>query len=165
MTNPVRCVVDASVGIKQFIPDPLSSKVVQLFTHLEILQTEIFVPYRSILVGTRQCRVPTVFHNSGNCCIIWKYVRAGLYAAADVPKDLANLRALSLRVVSTAELILDAMNIALNYGISADDGSYVALSQQVSAPLLTLDQKLVRSVAGTSYDVRSFNDFDVPTPH
>jgi hypothetical protein len=25
--------------------------------------------YRSILVGTRQCRVPTVFHNSGNCCI------------------------------------------------------------------------------------------------
>ena len=28
MTNPLRCVVDASVGIKQFIPDPLSSKVV-----------------------------------------------------------------------------------------------------------------------------------------
>jgi hypothetical protein len=22
----------------------------------------------SILVGTRHCRVPTVFHNSGNCC-------------------------------------------------------------------------------------------------
>jgi hypothetical protein len=52
MTNPVRCVVDASVGIKQFIPDPLSSKVVQLFTHLEIPQTEIFVPDLFMMVVT-----------------------------------------------------------------------------------------------------------------
>ena len=148
MTTPVRCVVDASVGIKQFIPDPLSSKVIQLFTHLEIPQTEIFVP-------------DLFYIECAN--IIWKYVRAGLYAAADVPIDLANLRGLSLRTVSTAELILDATNIALNYGISAYDGSYVALSEQVGAPLLTLDQKLVRALTGTSYDVRSFNDFDVPT--
>jgi len=149
MTNPVRCVVDASVGIKQFIPDPLSFKVVQLFTNLEIPQTEIFVP-------------DLFYIECAN--IIWKYVRAGLYAAADVPTDLANLRGLSLRAVSTAELILDATSIALNYGISAYDGSYVALSEQVAAPLLTLDQKLVRALAGTSYDVRSFNDFNVTTP-
>ena len=99
MTDPVRCVVDASVGIKQFIPDRMSSKVVLLFTHLEIPQTEIFVP-------------DLFYIECAN--IIWKYVRAGLYAGADVPTDLANLRALSLRSVSTAELILDATNIALN---------------------------------------------------
>ncbi|MEG4267287.1 hypothetical protein QUA26_13875 [Microcoleus sp. Pol12A4] len=49
MTNPVRCVVDASVGIKQFIPDPLSSKVVQLFTHLEIHRLKYLYPICFIL--------------------------------------------------------------------------------------------------------------------
>ena len=44
MTTPFRCVVDVSVGIKQFIPDPLTPKVNQLFAHLSNPQTEIFVP-------------------------------------------------------------------------------------------------------------------------
>ena len=44
MTSPLRCVVDTSVCIKQFIPDPLSPKVNQLFAHLANPQTEIFVP-------------------------------------------------------------------------------------------------------------------------
>jgi predicted nucleic acid-binding protein len=56
----------------------------------------------------------------------------------------------------------DAVNIALAHGISAYDASYVALSQQVSAALLTLDQKLVKALAATSYDVVSFNNFEVP---
>lgn len=42
MTNPLRCVVDASVSIKQFIPDPLSAKVKQLFRHLNQPDTEFF---------------------------------------------------------------------------------------------------------------------------
>lgn len=45
MTIPIRCVVDASVGIKQFLPgDPLMPKVDQLFAHLANPQTAIFVP-------------------------------------------------------------------------------------------------------------------------
>ncbi|GAA6620640.1 type II toxin-antitoxin system VapC family toxin [Scytonema sp. NUACC26] len=47
-------------------------------------------------------------------------------------------------------------------GISAYDASYVALSQQVNATLLTLDQRLVRALASTAYNVYSFNDFEVP---
>ncbi|MEP0790000.1 type II toxin-antitoxin system VapC family toxin [Funiculus sociatus GB2-C1] len=67
-----------------------------------------------------------------------------------------------MRVISTADLMEEAVNIALAYGISAYDASYVALSQQVGATLLTLDEKLVRAVAAASYDVRSFNDFTIP---
>ncbi|MEH2055184.1 MAG: type II toxin-antitoxin system VapC family toxin [Nostoc sp.] len=65
-------------------------------------------------------------------------------------------------IVSTADLMADAVAIALNYGISAYDGSYVALSQQVGATLLTLDGKLVKAIAASSYNVSSFNDFEVP---
>jgi predicted nucleic acid-binding protein len=52
--------------------------------------------------------------------------------------------------------------LSLNYRISAYDGAYVALSQRVSAPLLTLDQKLVNALATAPYDVRSFADFFIP---
>jgi len=150
MTTPLRCVVDTSVGIKHFISDPLSPKVNLLFDHLGYPQTEIFVP-------------DLFYIESANT--FCKYVRARLYTAAEVRADLATLKAFPLRVVSTADLMEEAVNIALAYGISAYDGSYVALSQQVDAPLLTLDQKLVRALAGTSYNVLSFNDFEVPTPH
>ncbi|MBW4675846.1 MAG: type II toxin-antitoxin system VapC family toxin [Desmonostoc geniculatum HA4340-LM1] len=148
MTIPLRCVVDASVAIKQFIPDdPLTAKVNQLFAHLSNPQTEIFVP-------------DLFYIECGN--IIWKYVRARLYAVADVPGDLATLKSFPLRVVSTADLMADAVSIALTYGISAYDGSYVALSQQVGATLLTLDGKLVRGIAASSYNLCPFNNFQVP---
>ncbi|MEH2069605.1 MAG: type II toxin-antitoxin system VapC family toxin [Nostoc sp.] len=148
MTIPLRCVVDASVAIKQFIPDdPLTAKVNHLFAYLGNPQTEIFVP-------------DLFYIECGN--IIWKYVRANLYAVADVPGDLATLKNFPLRVVSTADLMADAVSIALNYKISAYDGSYVALSQQVGATLLTLDGKLVKALSTSSYNFCSFNDFQVP---
>jgi predicted nucleic acid-binding protein len=56
----------------------------------------------------------------------------------------------------------DAVTIALNYGISAYDASYVGLSQQVGATLLTLDAKLVRALNTSTYNVWSFNDFEIP---
>lgn len=59
----------------------------------------------------------------------------------------------------------EAVNIGLAYGISAYDACYIALSQQLSAPLLTLDKKLVRALATASYNIRSFNDFSIsPLP-
>ncbi len=76
--------------------------------------------------------------------------------------DLASLKALPLGVVSTADLMAEAVTVGLAYEISAYDAGYVTLSQQVNAPLLTLDEKLVRKIAAASYDIRLFNDFSVP---
>ncbi|MFN6484414.1 MULTISPECIES: type II toxin-antitoxin system VapC family toxin [unclassified Nostoc] len=146
MSNPLRCVVDTSVCIKYFISDPLTPKVNQLFDHLANPQTEMFVP-------------DLFYIECANA--LWKYVRARMYTGAEVQADLATLKAFPLRVVSTADLMADAVAIALNYRISAYDGSYVALSQQVCA-MLTLDGKLVKAIAASSYNVSSFNDFEVP---
>ncbi|MBN3875297.1 MULTISPECIES: type II toxin-antitoxin system VapC family toxin [unclassified Nostoc] len=147
MSNPLRCVVDTSVCIKYFIADPLTGKVNQLFGHLANPQTEIFVP-------------DLFYIECANT--FWKYVRARMYTAAEVQTDLATLKAFPLRVVSTADLMADAVTISLSYGTSAYDASYIALSQQVNATLLTLDGKLVKALAGSSYNVYSFNDFEVP---
>ncbi|WP_017316420.1 PIN domain-containing protein [Mastigocladopsis repens] len=57
-----------------------------------------------------------------------------MYAAAEVQADLASLKVFLLHVVSMADLMADAVAIALVY-ICAYDASYVPLSQQVGATL------------------------------
>ncbi|BBD61417.1 hypothetical protein NIES2109_42450 [Nostoc sp. HK-01] len=147
MTSPLRCVVDTSVSVKQFIPDPLTAKVNLLFAHLANPQTEIFVPDLFYIEGAN---------------VLWKYARAGRYNTSLIQGNLASLKAFPLRVVSTADLMAEAVNIALNYNISAYDACYVALSQQVNAVLLTLDAKLVRALNNSSHNVCSFHDFEAP---
>jgi predicted nucleic acid-binding protein len=61
-----------------------------------------------------------------------------------------------------ADLMEEAVNIAVTYEISAYDASYVALAHRVSAPLLTLDKRLVNTLATAPYDVRLFTNFSIP---
>ncbi len=42
MTHSLKCVVDASVGIKKFIIEPLTPKVDQLFAHLNDPQAQFY---------------------------------------------------------------------------------------------------------------------------
>lgn len=44
MNTSLRYVIDTSVSIKQFIPDELTSKVDQLFAHLDNPNTQFYVP-------------------------------------------------------------------------------------------------------------------------
>ncbi|NEP44428.1 MAG: type II toxin-antitoxin system VapC family toxin [Okeania sp. SIO2H7] len=147
MSNSLRCIIDANVGIKRFIADPLTPKINRLLEHLNLAQTEIYIP-------------ELFYIETAN--IFWKYVRAGMYEFSEVKADLATLKTFPLRVVSMAELMEEAVNIAVAYNISAYDASYVALSQRVNAPLLTLDRRLVNSLTNAPYDVRFFGDFSIP---
>lgn len=147
MTTSIKYVVDTSVCIKQFISDPLSAKVQQLFFHLGNSNTQIYIP-------------DLLYIESANT--FWKYIRAGQLTANQAQANLSNLKALPLQVVSIAELMEEAVNIAIAYGISAYDASYVSLSHRVSAPLLTLDQKLVNTLVSAPYDVQLFTNFSVP---
>lgn len=146
MTSFLRCVIDTNICIKQFIADPLTPKVNQLFDHLNDPQAEFFIP-------------DLFYVECANT--LWKYVKANLYSAEQIKADLTDLKALRFQVISTKELISSAVEISLNYNISAYDGCYVALSQQVNAPLLTLDQRLVNSL-NNNFDVRLFTDFKIP---
>jgi len=147
MTIALRCVVDTNICIKHFIADPLTFKVNQLFDHLDNPSVQFFVP-------------DLFYIECSNA--LWKYVRANLYTLEQVQADLTDLKALRFQVTSTRDLMNEAVKIGLSYGITAYDGCYVALSQQVSAPLLTLDERLVNSLAGSGFDVRLFTNFTMP---
>lgn len=118
MTTPLRCVVDASVGIKKFIIDPLTPKVDQLFTHLRDSNAQLHVPDLFYIECTN---------------IAWKYIRTGLYDVAEAQINLRYLKLLHFIVTPTADLILEALAISTAYRISAYDACYVALSQQNNA--------------------------------
>jgi predicted nucleic acid-binding protein len=147
MTGSLRCVIDTNICIKLFITDSLTSKVNQLFDCLEAPSVEFFIP-------------DLLYVECANA--LWKYVRANLYTAEQVQEDLSDLKALRFHVTSTKDLMSEAVQISLEYGITAYDGCYVALSEKVAAPLLTLDERLVNSLTGSRFDVRLFTHFAVP---
>jgi len=101
MTVPLRCVLDTNICIKQFIADPLTAKVNQLFDCLDDRAVEFFVPDLFYI----ECA------NS-----LWKYVRANLYTAEQVQADLSDLKALRFQVTSTKDLMIKAVQIGLDYG-------------------------------------------------
>lgn len=134
------CVVDASVGIKLFLDEPLSERADALFDHLsDDLPARLHVP-------------DLFFIECAN--ILWKYVRYHSYLREDALLDVIDLGDLGLRVVPTQELIEAALPIALDFGITAYDASYVALSQKLDLPLVTADEPLARRLAGGKCDVR-----------
>jgi predicted nucleic acid-binding protein len=146
MSLAIRCVLDTNICIKQFIQDPLTQKVNQLFDRLDNPATEFFVP-------------DLFYVECANT--LWKYARANLYTDAQIKADLADLANLNLIVTPTKELMIEAVKIGLQYGITAYDGCYVALSKRQKATLLTLDSRLVNSLPVDVFDVQLFTNFSM----
>ena len=145
---PLRCVVDASVGIKLYIAEPLSERTDALFLQLATDPAAELV-------------VPDLFYIE--CAnILWKHVRRTGLPAAQARRAVAELAKLGLRRVSTLELIAEALDIALSQSITAYDACYVALASRLGMPFVTADQRLARSLAATPYGVHWLNDFPLP---
>jgi predicted nucleic acid-binding protein len=126
------CVVDASVGIKLFLVEAGSKEAHRLFAELAADPPARFY-------------VPDLFFvECGN--ILWKYVRNFGYDANSARQDSADLQALRLRTVSTADLLRPALDLALQYDITAYDACYAALAQQLSLPLITADATLINKL-------------------
>ncbi len=147
MTSSIKCVVDASVGIKKFIIEPLTPKVDQLFAHLSDPDARLYIPDLFYIECTN---------------IVWKYIRAGLYDLAEAQANLADLKLLHFTATPTADLMLEALTLSVTHGISAYDACYVALSQQNNALLLTQDKRLVNTLKNANFDIQLFSDFSIP---
>jgi predicted nucleic acid-binding protein len=143
------CVVDASVGIKLFVAEPLSDEAHALFSHLAD-------------DPPARLHVPDLFYIE--CTnILWKYVRRLGLASEDARLYVEQLGQLALRSRPTAELAADALEIALAYDISAYDAAYVALSARLGLPLITADERLARALVVKPFDVRSLSLFTGPS--
>lgn len=143
------CVVDASVGIKLFLVEDESDAADRLFAEL--------TPEAASEIPPSRFYVPDLFFvECGN--ILWKYVRHFGYAADSARQDVADLQALRLQTVSTADLLTPAFELALQFDLTADDACYAALAQGLSLPLITADTTMARKLAVSDIKVRLLAD-------
>ncbi len=128
----LRCVLDASVGIKLFVEEEFSDKVERLFPKLaEDPQAEIHVP-------------DLFYIECAN--ILLKYTRRFNRPLEDSLKDIKDLNDLTLKSTSTSELIEDALELASEKNLTAFDACYAALARRLALPLVTADAPLANAV-------------------
>jgi predicted nucleic acid-binding protein len=131
---PTESVVDASVGIKLFVDEPLSEQAHLLFGGL--IGDPPYILY-----------VPDLFYIE--CAnILWKYVRRYGCSLEDSQKDLADLKNLELRVASTIDLMEDALTLAAQTDLTTHDACYAVLADRLELPLVTADEFLVKACPG-----------------
>jgi predicted nucleic acid-binding protein len=128
----LRCVMDASVGIKLFIEEEFSDKVQMLFSKLtEDPQAEIYVP-------------DLFYIECAN--ILLKYTRRFDRPLEDSMADIKDLSKLALKTTSTLELIEDALLLASEKKLTAYDACYAVLAQKLGLPLITADVPLAKAI-------------------
>ncbi len=140
------CVVDASVGIKLFVAEEQSELADQLFSRLTADPPAYFY-------------VPDLFYVE--CAnILWKYTRRFDYPADNARQDVRDLQALALRSVSTADLLVPALELALTFKLTTYDASYAALAQQLNLPLITADVAMQRKLKGSNITVQTLPELN-----
>src|SRR5215211_4319515 len=135
--TPLRYVVDASVGIKLFVEEEFSEKAHALFSHLAAdPPAELYIPDLFYIECTN---------------ILLKYTRRFGRSLADSQADIADIRLLSLRSTSTADLMEEALLLAAEKNLSAYDACYAVLAKNLDLPLITLDEKLSKAIASAIF--------------
>ena len=129
----LRFVVDASVGIKLFIDEPLSDLAHALFEKLaEDPPAELFIPDLFYIECTN---------------ILLKYMRRFGRSLEDSKADLADLNLLALKSTSTVDLMEDALVIANDTNLTAYDACYAVLARRMDIPLITADEPMAKAIA------------------
>jgi predicted nucleic acid-binding protein len=122
-----RYVVDASVAVKWFMPEPYAGAA------------------RSLLRADRMLLAPDLIRAEvGN--VFWKRWRRGDLSAAEVDAALADFRRFPLVVYSAEPLIESAWAIARDSSLTVYGGLYAALATAQQAPLVTADRRLFEAL-------------------
>jgi predicted nucleic acid-binding protein len=138
MTGPGDLVIDASVALAATLLEPLHPQALAVLEH-------------SAATGSN-CLCPDVFDTECAAGIV-KAIRQGRLRKDLIERTWTQLADLPVERRSSRLLGTEALNIALGHGISAYDAMYVALSRIAGLPLVTADDRLVRMLSGSGYDL------------
>lgn len=137
-------VVDASLVIKWFVPEPDSAAARRwLETPHDYLAPEL------------------LFAEAGNT--VWKKVRRGELTPDEAQNLATDLSRIAVEAVSMRGLLPDAHALALHTGITVYDATYLTLAVRLETQVITGDDRLVRRLADhpqLAPHVRSLRDFN-----
>ena len=133
----LRYVVDSSVGIKLFVKEEFSDQAHALFSYLAAdPPAELYIPDLFYIECTN---------------ILLKYTRRFGRAREDSQADVADIKLLSLKSTSTAELMENALLLAMEKGLTAYDACYAVLAQKLEVPLVTADEQLSKAIESSIF--------------
>jgi predicted nucleic acid-binding protein len=118
-----RLVVDASVALKWFLPEPLGDAA------LSLLDEEVTL----LAPGLLAIEVANA---------LWKRHRRHQLEASEARRILADLARAPLEIHRTERWTAVALDLALQYGVTAYDGLYLALAAGHRCRLVTADRRL-----------------------
>lgn len=125
-------VVDASVVIKWFLAEPLSVEA-----------RRILDDYQE---GALSFVAPDLINAEvGN--IVWKKQTFQGLGAYDAKAVMDGFRKLEIAVTPTAQLLVDAYNLAITHRRTVYDSLYLALSIREACQFVTADERLVNAVS------------------
>jgi predicted nucleic acid-binding protein len=125
-------VIDASVAVKWYIPEPLFEAADQYLQLFKKNQAILWAPDLLII-------------EVGN--VLWKKTRTCEITGADARAILHALTAYCpLKLLPASELMPAALDLALALGLTIYDSLYLALAIAVRAELVTADSEIVKLV-------------------
>ena len=125
-------VVDASIVLKLFFPEPGSDRAQALFTAPEPrLAPDLIVPEV--------------------CNAVWRKIRLGEMPAEAAPSIIADLEPLFDELAPSLPLAEQALRLATELDHPTYDCFYLALAESRGATLVTADRRLLASVAGSRF--------------
>lgn len=136
-------VVDSSVGMKWFTPEPLSAQA----------------------VGLQTCGIPLHapdFLDVELAAITWKKIRRDGLPRTDADLIISQLPSLPLTRHPTGPLVAPAFDLADRTGRTVYDCIYLALAVQLDGVMVTADERLANALAGTPWAGRVVKLSDLP---
>jgi predicted nucleic acid-binding protein len=130
----VNLVIDASVLIKFYVPEILSDRAERLLAKVEKKEIDLLAP-------------DLIYPEAGN--ILWKKQRLKELTRSEVEEITDAILSLPLEIEALKSLLPLTVDIAIAYGITVYDASYLSLAKVYETTLITADRKLVDLLAKT----------------
>jgi predicted nucleic acid-binding protein len=118
-----RFVVDASVAVKWYLPEPHSDRA------------------DAVLADSGALFAPDLLYFEV-AYVVWQRVLRGELDEATAGQIMAELSKVPFELRRTTELVSEALAIALESGCTLGDSLYLALAVQANCPVVTADRKL-----------------------
>lgn len=123
----IRCVVDASIAVKWFIPEPHAISANRLlYEDFELLAPDL------------------IFPEFGN--VLWKKWRRGEITAASAYGIMEDFSQMAMKRYNSQSFVGEAWRIAERFGRSFYDSLYIALAKAQGCPVVTADLKLYNAL-------------------
>lgn len=127
----IRCVVDASIAVKWFVPELHAISANRLLYE----NFELFAP-------------DLIFPEFGN--VLWKKWRRGEVTAASAYGIIKDFRQMAMKCYNSQLFVGKAWRISERFGRSFYDSLYIALAKAQACPLVTADRKLYNALKNGS---------------